>query len=111
MEDRESSLADDLRAARALIDTPEKWCKESYECDGAMCVLGAGQSANGLQEGGPEYYAALRGALPPEWEPDENDWSGDVPQFNDDPATTHADIMALFDRAIDAAEAKATGAA
>jgi hypothetical protein len=24
MEDRESSLADDLRAARALIDTPEK---------------------------------------------------------------------------------------
>ena len=45
---------------------------------------------------------ALRAALPPSiaW----------IPDYNDDPKTTHADILALFDRAIAAVQAEGTPA-
>ena len=34
----------------------------------------------------------------------------DVPDFNDSPRTTHADVMAMFDRAIEAAKAQEAAA-
>lgn len=98
------TLADDLRAARSLIDTPEKWCRNEFFKGNACCILGAGQKATGRNAVDFEYYKALSVALPASFVPDDSNWDGAVPQFNDDPATTHADIMALFDRAIAKAE-------
>lgn len=107
------SVKDDLIAARALIDTPEKWGKgmPSYERsytadpDGPICAVGACnvQSFRARTDG--ETYNArlyillvdtLHDALP--------DGQLSIPGFNDADATTHADIMALFDRAIEAAK-------
>lgn len=96
------SVRDNLIAARALIDTPEKWGKEHYEPrPGCFCVSGALAKVYGVDpnpqncEAGPE-YRALYAAVP------NGPWSGPV-NYNDHPDTTHADIMALFDRAIEAA--------
>ena len=104
------TLKSDLIAAKALIDTPEKWQKGDYgSVEDCMCALGACRAAiygtteflprgdwrgdeNGLAE-------ALRAALPERWS---QSFSG-VSDFNDAPETTHADVMALFDRAIAAA--------
>lgn len=89
-----ASTRENLIAAKALIDTPEKWGKGTYEpSPGCYCALGALDAAS---EGGRwtpfEVMAALTIALP--------DSAKDIVAFNDDPNTTHADIMALFDRAI-----------
>lgn len=92
------STRDDLIAAKALIDTPEKWGKGMGRAPANLCALDTCERVCKQERG----YAwarlesmvrALRGALPPGRE-------AAVYQFNDDPSTTHADIMALFDRAI-----------
>lgn len=100
-----------LVAARALIDTPEKWTKDrayaldsvghrvsSYNDDAvAFCVDGAAARAVDDETGGSKLYdqvrQALKRALPAGYE--RSIWA-----FNDDPATTHADVLALFDAAI-----------
>lgn len=92
------TLKADLIAARALIDTPEKWGRGSRlrHPMGSLCAIGA------FQEAIPPYsftrrekaYQALRVELPPKF-------NGYVADFNDAPTTTHADIMSLFQRAID----------
>ena len=102
------TLKSDLIAAKALIDTPEKWRKGDYgSVNTCMCALGACRAAiYGTTEynhradwHGDDTAAAhaLNAALPV---------SGSmfgVSDFNDAPETTHADVMALFDRAIAAA--------
>jgi len=105
-------VREDLIAAKALIDTPEKWGKgldsftRSYGTSpiGATCAMGACNAIAHVRSG---YFGhrndglfillakALRAQLPV---------GRSVPDFNDAPTTTHADIMALFDRAIAAAE-------
>jgi hypothetical protein len=116
-----SDVVKALREAREKINTPDKWTKGVYAraADGGdaenldwdevdenamwrsdpvcFCALGA----IGARENGPDYYSdevfnALRLALPNPYE--------ETATFNDAPETTHADIMALFDRAIAAAE-------
>lgn len=95
-----ASVVENLKAAKALIDTPEKWGKGAFEFRGCYCALGA----LGMAEAGtPAGYSltgrwALQCALP-------NTFLS-VDAFNDHPDTTHADIMALFERAIAAEEAK-----
>lgn len=91
------SLVDDLIAAKALIDSPEKWTKGFYQSmDGCLCSLGA----LGMAIGGNPFFpnsvarAALQAEVPQQW------GVLSVGAYNDDPDTTHADIMALFDRAI-----------
>ena len=83
-----STVRENLIAARALIDTPEKWGKGRGFVPPAhgMCVLGACSAAgfNGV------------GALTPHIPT----FGVSVVSFNDHPATTHSDILALFDRAI-----------
>lgn len=94
------SVKDDLIAARALIDTPEKWGKgdNTYlrtsgpACAHEACRRASPETHEGLRQ-------ALRAALPSGWI--------STPAFNDHPDTTHADIMALFQRAIDAASDEA----
>jgi hypothetical protein len=98
------SLKDDLIAARALIDTPEKWVKGKYEVNGCYCAMGAvSMAVTGSADYDSNWYvnyadkvvAALDNRLPARFP--------DVAAFNDDPATTHNDVLQLFDRAIEAA--------
>jgi len=94
-----SSVRDNLIAARALIDTPEKWVKGNYLRGGCLCALGAARLAcfgvvhgDDVDDRNP-VAIALKQQLSAEWH-------GSVDDFNDDRDTTHADIMVLFDRAI-----------
>lgn len=95
------SLKDDLIAAKALIDTPEKWGKgpDGLNCPAqGACAMNACASLSNYAS----WHAtqALEAALPSgEW----NSKMLPVAAYNDDPDTTHADIMALFNRAIEAA--------
>ena len=101
------TVADDLRAARALIDSPDKWAKGPGTWgEGRACASQA------LQHMGTEPPDAIARALPFRWKLWQwlrGRWSilssTNIIRFNDNPRTTHADIMALFQRAIDAAEA------
>lgn len=92
-----TSVRENLIAARALIDTPEKWTQGSLRIGDCLCAMGAVQAVlpknyHGLISDTAQ-FKALQNALP-----DGFKWS--VPSFNDARSTTHADIMALFDRAI-----------
>jgi len=103
--------ADLIRKARARIGTPEKWGKGNYfselPCcdlsdlksfpDGCpACALGASAWATGSAEV-TTVDEALTASLPNGFDY--------VDDFNDHPDTTHADVMALFDRAIATEEA------
>ena len=85
------TIADQLRVARALIDTPEKWIKGSF-CDmhGRHCAVGA----LGHTDADALSYQAL------------NDVVGGHPitSWNDNRQRTHEDVMDAFDRAIALAE-------
>lgn len=94
------SLVDDLKAAKALIEDPAKWGKGMASWERAysepaafpLCAYGACRAANVMTY--VDVGAALQQQLPEPFA------TMDVAVFNDDPRTTHADIMALFDRAI-----------
>ena len=97
-----STVKENLIAAKALIDTPEKWLKydlrnEDRTC---FCAIGAIEMAaeygpnNGDLFNSPEVIA-LASSLP---RPSDT-WT-DVSFFNDRKSTKHPDIMALYDRAI-----------
>lgn len=99
------SVKKNLIAARALIDTPEKWVKIEYEDHGCFCALGALGRVMGRDPSGDlgEVEIALGRALPPDFKLSAVLSLGtNVVMFNDHPDTTHADIMAMFDRAIEA---------
>lgn len=90
-----ATVRENLIAARALIDTPEKWGKGDYQPrPGCFCSIGAIDAACGRMSENAEAIDALRAALPERFERD------GVVAFNDDDSTEHTDIMALFDRAI-----------
>jgi hypothetical protein len=106
------SVRENLIAAKALIDTPEKWGKPQNtfyskgERPGSliMSAMGAIYEVS-KYPGSPGYealYVALDGAVPEHFHL--RPAVGPTRQYNDHPTTTHADIMALFDRAIAAAE-------
>lgn len=95
------SVKEHLIAAKALIDTPEKWHRGSMRADGCVCAMGA--VADITKAAGrrgwiseTREYKELRAALPHGF--------NHVPTFNDHPETSHADIMALFDRTIEACD-------
>lgn len=97
-----STLREDLIAAKALIDTPEKWGKGEFEPrPGCYCAVGAIWK---VTDGEGTRYVAPVFAL---WKVLPGDWTN-AAGYNDDPETTHADIMALFDRAIATAEGGAS---
>lgn len=88
------TIRENLIAAKALIDTPEKWGKGSLEPrPGCYCALGALWEVGENSPLTPE-RGVLRKYLPAGFH--------NIPGYNDHPDTTHADIMALFDRAIGA---------
>jgi hypothetical protein len=99
------TLKDNLIAAKALIDTPAKWAKgpapwgDDRRCaEQALCYRGHGA------------FDAVAKAIPLGWKVRQwlrGRWSilssANIIRYNDAPGTTHADIMALFDCAIEAA--------
>lgn len=91
------SMRDNLIAAKALIDKPEKWGKLNVPNNCKPCALQAVAIVSGFD--GRFYdmpeYDSLSSALPP--------GTRIVGLYNDAPSTTHADIMSLFQRAIEAA--------
>jgi len=98
------TVKENLIAAKALIDTPEKWTKNPQSTEPACAYAAVGLACNGKVLGQnvftstPDEMEAqthLAAFLPIEFSGDI-----DVIRFNDHPDTTHADIMALFDRAI-----------
>lgn len=103
-----ASVKENLIAAKALIDTPEKWLKGALSDDKetCFCAMGALGHVGGFglvaSDVTPE-MASLIGSIPSSflWTKQKNRLAA----FNDDPETTHADIMALFDRAIAAQDA------
>lgn len=93
------SVADALRAAKALIDTPEKWsCRDGAwyrpEETGKRCVVIALTDADSFNAI-PLFKRA-------------NGFVADVAKWNDAPERTHADVMQAFDRAIALAEQEAS---
>lgn len=85
--------------ARELLSDPKRWCKGDLRRQGRVCVVGAICDAAGIVDfsrhnASPVAEMALcraMAALPVGFRA--------VPTFNDDPTTTHADVLALLDRA------------
>lgn len=100
------TVKENLIAAKALIDTPEKWGKYGWAPKGGdcLCALGAAVvAANGDRNFDFAWTPAvlavearLKAVLPPE--------HGNVADFNDHNDTTHDMVMQLYDRAIAAAD-------
>lgn len=103
-----ASVKENLIAAKALIDTPEKWGKDAYEPSaGCYCMAGAifaakGEGFNPWKENNSPEANAIENALN-EINDGLSPWRSYV-DYNDDQETTHEDIMHLFDLAIEAAE-------
>ena len=100
--------AEVLRAARALIETPERWCRGAWARSAhrrpvleasakacSFCALGAVNRVAPSWNLRGQAHGALFHSLPK---------FPSVHQFNDARSTTHADILALYDRAIALAE-------
>jgi aerobic-type carbon monoxide dehydrogenase small subunit (CoxS/CutS family) len=87
-----------LTKARALIAEPEHWCqKHWHESDGATeawCAWGAVAETTGMvsdfSNGAIDALNAATFGL----------GGCGIVDYNDDPGTTHADILAAFDKAI-----------
>ena len=118
-----------LEEAKVLIDTPDKWGQGFYasyqpgrlsqnEIENAclpmeagatrFCIKGAMTRTDGVNmepyhvvtEDHPTLKKALRfveAALPPQW-------YGEIAKFNDAETTTHTDVMAVLDKAIELAK-------
>lgn len=98
------TIKENLIAARALIDTPEKWGKGDgiSAPKGCLCAESACFVATESEADKNAAWEALEDALPEPWRTRCIEEDLAVHWFNDHPDTTHADIMALFDRAIEA---------
>lgn len=84
--------------ARELLSDPAKWCKGAFVSNGAFCIAGAvGMRAFKDEEPlADKAVTRISGLLPPEF--------ASVSTFNDHPSTTHADVLALLDRALSRVE-------
>jgi hypothetical protein len=104
-----NTVVDILRGARARLAKPEAWIKDFFALDAdeqntpatspracRWCMLGAVRAeARGCDwQTQADAEDALRAAV--------NGW--DVDAWNDRGDTTHADVLAAFDRAIEACE-------
>lgn len=86
-----------LVAARKLIEKPEHWCQGRYHIGEASCAEGAVLSVTSeyddtqtnIARAGA--FAALDRAV-----------GGYIVDFNDAPGRTHSEVLAVFDKAIEA---------
>lgn len=89
-----------LKSAKGIIAHPDNWTKGA-ECEQtwngyAYCMLGAVGHVAGTRDFGPEPFYSAIGRL-------KDVVSGRISHFNDYHKTTHADVMAAFDLAIEQA--------
>lgn len=101
-----NNITDILVKAKALIDTPEKWIKGSNAEDGngvvvsledkrAVCFCTVGAVLRVSEDIGVEcaaldlLYSFVKGEY------------DDIPEWNDTYNRTHAEVMAVFDKAIE----------
>jgi len=89
--DKLRAFAENLIAAKALLDTPEKW--------DSMGIIGA---INSVAGSGSASYFDVRKALMKELD---RGRATSLIMFNSARQTKHKDIMGLFDRAIAAQDA------
>lgn len=107
---QQRSTVEILKAARARIAQPETWCKEWFARDERgqnrdyndpeavkWCAVGSIRKEDTPYNG--PVYGALLAQLPEGYK--------SVSDYNDDFGVTHADILALYDRAIATEEKKA----
>lgn len=105
-----TEVIDLLKRARERISAPERWTKGGYAKDAkgfsvapdapeAVCWCASG-AVKAESPDGDELYD-IRGALSLHI----SGITNGIPRFNDAPSTTHADILALFDRTIAELEA------
>lgn len=86
-----NEVADVLRRAKALIDTPEKWTQGNFCGDhDSFCAWGAiFRAAASVNAQSPEPYNQMCKVV-----------GQHLPNWNDATERTHAEVMAAFDRAI-----------
>lgn len=90
----DSTIADELKAARALL--AKGWCQHALERNGSYCAFGAinkavtgdAMSYGAGQRLGP--YAAIMDIVP----------GCDIAAFNNAETTTQQDVLNLFDKAL-----------
>ena len=92
-----TTLVDDLRAIRAIISSPDQW--RQGEMGPGCCVAVAIAYVTNIWN--PRWRAACQ-AIRQSAGIDDNSC---IPAWNDALDTTHAKVLAAFDRAIAAAEA------
>jgi hypothetical protein len=88
-----SAAVETLKAARAVIDIPERWTQGVMRVEDARCASGA-LIAVGAELISGEAYGFLRRAT----------GARRICHWNDEKGRTHAEVMAAFDRAIELAE-------
>lgn len=117
------SVVEAIRAGRARISSPENWTKDTYRTERRIPLPGVlnrlrrrtrivtAYCAIGSVDGKPDGAMSEVGSIP--YRASEALYAyameigvGSVVGFNDDPATTHADVLAFFDGAIAWAEAQ-----
>ncbi len=94
------SAREDLLAARALIDTPEKWLKGEDHCRGSYCLTGALEKVVGWTGPFCPVEAHLRFDAAISLLREHTDFGDRVFKWNDRPETTHADVLAAIDLAV-----------
>lgn len=107
-----NTVKETLIAARKLIEKPENWTKGAHARDSegvdvwpddssSVCFCASGAVRLASSGSALELFIGqkmLEECLPPSLGYDQ------IPSFNDAPETTHADVLALFDRAIAACD-------
>lgn len=93
------TIADNLRAAKALIENPKDWCRFTYTDGDRYCMLGALNKVVRLGNTGfgPEEHLLQRAR-------DQLFDSIPLPDIND--SLGHPAVMAVYSRAIELAEAE-----
>lgn len=101
------NTVDILTKARSLIEDPKHWTKgqlRKVNEDGSMCYCALGAVDQALREvgyGGGVAVIRTLGAVVPKLRP--------IGRFNDDPWTEHADVLKVYDKAIDYAKSGPVG--
>lgn len=104
-----------LVEAKAIISDPKRWTQGALVEEGeggrhCYCALGALAKVSGMKQpiSSPSAYEptpamiALAAAIEPDFVPEHDDAADLVYSFNDDDETSHAAVMAAFDKAIEA---------
>ncbi len=106
------TISETLRASKALINMPQKWVQGHFRLADSFCAVGAMREVTGQAQDN-EVFMALAESLPKNFirvnftggKVNALEAGAYITFYNDNYTTSHADMMALFNRAIEAAEA------